>query len=681
MFRSMLCLTVLSLVWATDTFGAETQIKSSPGFTVCWKGEGGRFVEARGEILPNTARLIIKAHNFRHDTKQGREAANSALEQAAPQIVNSWKKQYPDKRLTEAQRHDTSSADVLTRTIEYRVGGTPGATDGPNSKTASPTRLPQPTAESSREARGGAHGGLSVRGTSPHTSPHTPSSIPQGLRPAQSGGPSIPHFPNVGRTSDELQRKLDRIKGDIERTTSSEPVHEPRETERPPTPSHRAPTQPTTYPTASATTKPLPSPATRGAQPRSPLQTEMLLIDKPVSDLPGGNFVAFSPNGKILLTFGAGARLWEVGPWQSLDWGLKDGKKIEDIGATSAAFSPDRTKLATFAVGDPLVSMNPPVLRVWEVGDTSVTLASMVAVRELTGLKVGGIWPGIVWSANGETLVSGRPGTMSGGSRGPGGGLLFWGPNGLRGQYVDPAMEMQMHVSVSPDGKAAVMATYQPKVAKVVSVPDGKCLKTIPLGEDSSSYQLYSGFAPNGKLFAATFVEKGTSDSGWKDKTTVRVFDTSTWEQRGVVSETNIEGHCSNFRYAAFSPDSQLLVTAADCWPGSVVTIWDAQSGRMVRNISTKSSRIVLFFPDGKTMVTGGTASPKDALVHNINFWNVETGLLRARVTAGSTYTLALSPDQRFLVTGDMGKHAQVWDLTKNRTVPYVDEYAEAGER
>lgn len=209
---------------------------------------------------------------------------------------------------------------------------------------------------------------------------------------------------------------------------------------------------------------------------------------------------------------------------------------------------------------------------------------------------------------------------------------------------------------------------------EIRKIPNGEVVATLPTGTGTTDYFRHFDFSPDGKFFVATFEEKGTEESGGRDRLTARLFDTSTWEQTAVLSTDEVAQYCSNFHYAAFSPDSKLVVTTAETGSHSMVTIWNALDGNKIRNITTACCRVVLFFPDGGTMATGGSASPRHSPVHNINFWDVKTGRLRARVAASPTYTIALSPDRRFLVTGDLDEHAWIWDLTNYRKVPYVDE-------
>ena len=484
---------------------------------------------------------------------------------------------------------------------------------------------------------------------------------------------SITYFPNANRTLEDVQSKLRRIQGDTKTTTPAPSPQQPRSQEhRPPSAAPRVPETPKAESHRPAS-KQASGSVNRDGQPGRLLQTEIPLVDEPLDGLPGGRYVDWSPDGKVLLTStGSGkARLWDVPTWRGINFKLPNGQESDVIQAQSAVFSPHETKLATFAINDTLAPMNPPVLRVWDLETRPVTLINKVEVRKVTGMNAGGLWPGLVWSANGDTLVSGRPGTMSGGSRGPGGGLLFLGEEGLKGQYVDSSPELWMHVSVSPNGQLAVMATDQPRTAKVIAVPEGKSIKTIPLGKHSWTYQLYSDFSPDGKLFAATFEEEGTEHNGGGDETTVRLFDTSTWEQRSVLPAT--EGEVS-FHFAAFSPDSKLLATAAGSTWDNTVTLWDVQTGKKIREFETKCPRVVLFSPDSSTMVTGGNTYLKQDEQYNVDFWDVATGRPKARIVAGKTYALALSPSQHFLVTGDMDEHAWLWDLTTLHGTPHVDQ-------
>ena len=484
---------------------------------------------------------------------------------------------------------------------------------------------------------------------------------------------SITYFPNANRTLEDVQSKLRRIQGATKRTTPAPSPQQPRSQEhRPPSAAPRVPETPKAESHRPASKQAAGS-VNRDGQPGRLLQTEIPLVDEPLDGLPGGRYVDWSPDGKVLLTStGSGkARLWDVPTWRGINFKLPNGQESDVIQAQSAVFSPHETKLATFAINDTLAPMNPPVLRVWDLETRPVTLINKVEVRKVTGMNAGGLWPGLVWSANGDTLVSGRPGTMSGGSRGPGGGLLFLGEEGLKGQYVDSSPELWMHVSVSPNGQLAVMATDQPRTAKVIAVPEGKSIKTIPLGKHSWTYQLYSDFSPDGKLFAATFEEEGTEHNGGGDETTVRLFDTSTWEQRSVLPAT--EGEVS-FHFAAFSPDSKLLATAAGSTWDNTVTLWDVQTGKKIREFETKCPRVVLFSPDSSTMVTGGNTYLKQDEQYNVDFWDVATGRPKARIVAGKTYALALSPSQHFLVTGDMDEHAWLWDLTTLHGTPHVDQ-------
>ena len=102
---------------APPTLPPETskpEIAASPGFQVVWKGKGNDndFIEARTQLTPVSALLELKAHNLGRQAQNGVPSADSALDQAAQQIVDQWRKgvpQYRGKAIKEKKRNDRTS--------------------------------------------------------------------------------------------------------------------------------------------------------------------------------------------------------------------------------------------------------------------------------------------------------------------------------------------------------------------------------------------------------------------------------------------------------------------------------------------------------------------------------------------------------------------------------------------
>jgi WD40 repeat protein len=109
----------------------------------------------------------------------------------------------------------------------------------------------------------------------------------------------------------------------------------------------------------------------------------------------------------------------------------------------------------------------------------------------------------------------------------------------------------------------------------------------------------------------------------------------------------------------------------------NMVTVWDAKSGASVQAFRTQNCRNTVFASKGHLLITGGNTDSRSDLRSKINCWDVTTGLLNLRVDAEKVYCLAISPNNRFLVAGNMDSQAQVFDLRRSRKVPYQPEQFE----
>jgi eukaryotic-like serine/threonine-protein kinase len=128
---------------------------------------------------------------------------------------------------------------------------------------------------------------------------------------------------------------------------------------------------------------------------------------------------------------------------------------------------------------------------------------------------------------------------------------------------------------------------------------------------------------------------------------TARVFDATTGalqlelkEQREVVDEV---------KCAAFSPDGTLIVTAYQAGSRGFVKMWDARSGKFLREWKAGDSGVLRlkFSPDGTRIVTGGHDQA-------VKVWDAQkaTLLLEAKGMMGFESDVAFSPDGLRLVAG-----------------------------
>ena len=111
---------------------------------------------------------------------------------------------------------------------------------------------------------------------------------------------------------------------------------------------------------------------------------------------------------------------------------------------------------------------------------------------------------------------------------------------------------------------------------------------------------------------------------------------------------------------AAISPDGKLV---AACENGPRVWIWDAKTGRELRKLVGKT---------GRSQTISWSADSKWIAAYaddRINLWDVATGDLLHRFNhKGWIRRIAISPDGKFLVTGEMNENFhRVWDIASEK--------------
>jgi WD40 repeat protein len=101
---------------------------------------------------------------------------------------------------------------------------------------------------------------------------------------------------------------------------------------------------------------------------------------------------------------------------------------------------------------------------------------------------------------------------------------------------------------------------------------------------------------------------------------------------RGCRSGTNFLqlGGSEYTTSIAASTDGKWI--AAGYWNGPNVRLWDAQTGRLIRQLPTLNSTMVAFTPDNRWLVTGAT--------DEYCFWKVETGVSGLRIPRAQAGTI-----------------------------------------
>jgi len=143
---------------------------------------------------------------------------------------------------------------------------------------------------------------------------------------------------------------------------------------------------------------------------------------------------------------------------------------------------------------------------------------------------------------------------------------------------------------------------------------------------------------------------------------TARIWDTRANSTSGPRTLT---GHTAPLTDATFSPDGHSVVTASQ---DGTARVWDASTGatRMVLRGSGSGDVVnsAVYSPDGRYILT----SSED---RTARLWDSETGQAVRTLTghAGGVTDAAYSPDGRFIVTASRDGTGRIWDATTGQSL------------
>jgi RNA polymerase sigma factor (sigma-70 family) len=323
----------------------------------------------------------------------------------------------------------------------------------------------------------------------------------------------------------------------------------------------------------------------------------------------GSLATAISPDGKTLATGGyTSLRLWSMSTGKRL-WEIRDHYQYATL-----RFSPDGKYLATWA-------------------DNAVCLLDPANGRLLRSIAADG--PAVAFSPDSKRVVTGfSDGTIS-----------VW--ETATGERVFRLRE------------------HKQTIGGAVFTPDGRALVSMCLGKRLCRWDMTTGelrkalnvkfpqhrtwcLSPDGRTLAVVPYSRDP----------VRLYDTETGEQRGVLEGSQAAGGYG----LAFAADSRTLATNwSEPWGDrdGTISLWDSCTGKLRNRFAVPAGVVghLEFAPDGKTLVSAG-GEPQ------VRLWDAVNGrqLLSWPAHDGWVERLAFTPDGQRLVSCD-GNTVRVWDL------------------
>ncbi|MEA5449635.1 WD40 repeat domain-containing protein [Leptolyngbya sp. CCNP1308] len=331
----------------------------------------------------------------------------------------------------------------------------------------------------------------------------------------------------------------------------------------------------------------------------------------------GAFSVAFSPDGKRIVSGGNGLWLWDAQGGQPINLPFQGHKDY----VWSVAFSPDGTRIVSGSSDE--------TVRLWDAR-TGAAIG-----QPLTGHQSS--VDAVAFSPDGNRIVSGSSDQT----------VRLW--NAQSGQPIGRPIlghrDGVISVAFSPDGTRIVSGSD-------TTIRLWDAMTGIAIGQPLTGHQSSINavaFSPDG-----TRIVSGSSDQ------TVRLWNAQSGQPIGLP----LQGHKDGVLSIAFSPDGTRIVSGSF---DLTVRLWDAQSGQPIGlPFQGHQTRIyaVAFSPDGTRIVSSDEQT--------VRLWDVATGSAIGQPLIGHqspVNTVAFSSNGHHIVSGSADNTLRLWDVATGAVI------------